>query len=214
MAPDFEYFLRMTVGSIYSHTFWGIFYFDLPVGIALTFIFHDIVRDQLIDHLPVSLRERFWDLKSINWNSVFRSSWIIIIISIVVGAASHILWDDFTHPLGYFVKRSSSLRHKIHVMGFQMPVYNIFQAMSSLIGGVIVCIFIWRLTKNKIEFVPKKDFYWLFVITIMILTISIRFLCGLTIAKYGNVIVSIISAFFIAIILIPLFAFKKRCTII
>jgi hypothetical protein len=67
MTPDFEYFIRMTVGSIYSHTFWGIFYFDLPVGIALCFIFHGIVRDQLIDHLPAPLRERFWSLKSFNW---------------------------------------------------------------------------------------------------------------------------------------------------
>jgi hypothetical protein len=212
MAPDFEYFLRMTVGSMYSHTFWGIFYFDLPVGIALSFIFHDIVRDQFIDHLPGQLRKRFWDLKAVNWNAVFKASWIIVIISIIVGAASHIFWDDFTHPLGYFVKRSSFLRHKIHVMGFQMPVYNVFQGISSLIGGVIVSIFIWRLPKVKIKFVPKKDFYWLFVIAIIILIMTIRFLCGLTIAKYGNVIVSIISAFFIAIILIPLFAFKKKST--
>ena len=210
MTPDFEYFLRMNVGSIYSHTFWGIFYFDLPVGIALCFIFHNVVRDHLVDHLPVWLRERFWDLKAFNWNSFFKSSWIIVFISIIIGATSHILWDDFTHPLGYFVMRSIFLRHKIAIVGFQIPLYNIFQGISSLLGGVIVCIFIWCLAKTKIKFMQKKDFYWLFVIVIMILIMIVRFLYGLTIAKYGNVIVSIISAFFIAIILSPLFLSKKE----
>lgn len=209
MAPDFEYFLRMNVGSIYSHTFWGIFYFDLPVGIALCFIYHDIVRDYLVDHLPIWLRERFWDLKAFNWNNFFKSSWIIVIISIIIGAASHIFWDDFTHPLGYFVKRSIFLRHKVSVLGFQTPVYNILQGISSLIGGVIVCIFIRRLPRAKVKFVPKKDFYWSFVLVIMIIVMIVRFLYGLTIAKYGNIIVSIISAFFIAIIFSPLFHTKK-----
>ena len=212
MTPDFEYFLRMNVGSIYSHTFWGIFYFDLPVGIALCFIFHVVVRDQLIDHLPVRLQERFWELKSFNWNKVFKDSWKIVIISLIVGAASHIFWDDFTHPLGYFVKRLSFLRHKIHVMGFQIPVYNIFQGISSLLGGIIVCIFIWRLPKVKIKSIPKKDHYWLFVIAIMIIVMTIRFLIGLTLAKYGNIIVSMIAAFFIAIILVPLFILEKEPT--
>ena len=209
MTPDFEYFLRMNVGSIYSHTFWGIFYFDLPVGIALCFIFHNVVRDQLVDHLPIRLRERFWDLKAFDWNNFFRSSRIIVFISIMVGAASHIFWDDFTHPLGYFVMRSISLRHKMAIVGFRIPLYNILQGISTLLGGVIVCIFIWGLPKTKIKFAPKKDFYWFFVIVIMALIMTVRFLYGLTIAKYGNVIVSIISAFFIAIILSPLFLSKK-----
>jgi hypothetical protein len=210
MSPDFEYFLRMTVGSLYSHTFWGIFYFDLPVGIALCFIFHDIVRDPLIDHLPEGLRERFWDLKAFNWNKNFKASWKIILISLIIGTASHIFWDDFTHPLGYFVKRSTFLRHKFPIRGFQLPVYNIFQALSSLLGGLIVCVFIWRLSKVKATFASKKDFYWYSVIAIMILVMTLRFSSGLTLAKYGNVVVSIISAFFIAIILIPLFPSKKK----
>lgn len=209
MTPDFEYFLRMTVGSVYSHTFWGIFYFDLPVGIALCFVFHNVVRDQLIDHLPVQLRERFWDLKTFDWNKHFKTSWKIIFISLIVGAASHIFWDDFTHPLGYFVKRSSFLRHRIHIMGFQLPVYNIFQGLSSLLGGIIVCIFIWRLSKVEINFISKKDYYWLFVITIMLFVMTVRFLGGLTFVKYGNIIVSLISSFFIAVILSPLFIQKK-----
>jgi VIT1/CCC1 family predicted Fe2+/Mn2+ transporter len=209
MTPDFEYFLRMTMGSTYSHHFWGIFYFDIPMGIFLSFLFHNIVRNELINHLPVQLRERFYTLKSIHWNHTFKSTWFIVIISIFIGAASHILWDDFTHPLGYFVMQSAFLKHKIQILGSRWPVYSVFQNLSSLIGGIIVCIFVWILPKNKNAFTPGKDFYWLFVIIIVTMVMLLRFLSGLTLTKYGNVIVSLISAFFISIILFPLFFTKK-----
>ena len=50
LSPDFEYFIRMKIESNYSHTFWGIFYFDLPLGIMLTFIFHNIVKNELFEN--------------------------------------------------------------------------------------------------------------------------------------------------------------------
>jgi SanA protein len=207
MTPDFEYFIRMTVGSIYSHSLGGLFYFDLPLGVLLCFIFHDIVRNELIDHLPTQLRERFWNLKVFNWNGTFKKNWMIVILSILLGAASHILWDGFTHPLGYFVMKSAFLQHKILVFGHGIAVYNILQNLSSLIGGIIVLMYIRRLPETKAPLLMKKDFYWTCVIIIMIVIMIIRFLNGLTIAKYGNVIVSIISSFFIAVILIPIFRF-------
>nr|WP_237421370.1 DUF4184 family protein [Flavobacterium sp. HBTb2-11-1] len=39
LTPDFEYFLRMKVKSDYSHTLDGIFWFDLPLALLLTFLF-------------------------------------------------------------------------------------------------------------------------------------------------------------------------------
>jgi hypothetical protein len=210
MAPDFEYFMRMTVGSIYSHTFFGLFYFDLPVGIVLTFIFHDIVRDSFIDHLPGQLRRRFLELKTFNWDNAFKTTWAVVIFSILIGASSHILWDGFTHPLGYFVQRSAFLKQKIQLVGFRLPVYSILQNLSSLIGGTIVILFIRRMPKSQIKFQHKKDSYWFGVTMIVVTIMIVRFLSGLTLARYGNVIVSLISAFFIAIILIPLFFNRKH----
>ncbi len=40
MTPDFEYFLRLRVRSDFSHTLFGVFWFDLPLGIVLCFVFH------------------------------------------------------------------------------------------------------------------------------------------------------------------------------
>ncbi len=208
MVPDFEYFMRMVAGSIYSHTFLGIFYFDLPVGIALTFVFHDIVRDEFIDHLPRQLRSRFWALKTFNWDHAFKKTWIVVIVSILIGAASHILWDGFTHPLGYFAQKSTFLRQKVWFLGLRIPVYNILQHLSSLIGGIIVCFFIRRMPKSQSQPEPKKDSYWFRVAIIVTTIMIIRFLSGLALVLYADVIISLISAFFIAIIGIPLFPRK------
>ena len=209
MTPDFEYFLRMNVGSIYSHSFWGLFYFDLPVGIGICFVFHNIVRNTFVDHLPKMIKERFWDLKAFDWNSAFKQNWPVIIISIWIGAASHIIWDDFTHPLGYFVTKSSLLKHKIQLTRHGIPVYNILQILSSLIGGLIVLNFIWRMPKTKIQTVNNKDLYWVFVSIIVVTIMLVRFFDGLTIEKYSNVIVSIISSFFIALILTPFLRYSN-----
>ena len=59
LTPDFEYFLRMRIKSNYSHTIDGLFWFDLPLGLLLAFIFHDIVRNSLFDNLPTFFKSRF-----------------------------------------------------------------------------------------------------------------------------------------------------------
>jgi len=205
ISPDFEYFLRMNVKSIYSHSFAGLFYFDVPVGLAVCFLFHDLVRNGLIDHLPAPLQERFCELKAFNWNKAFKQHWHIILISILIGAATHILWDGFTHPLGYFVNKYSFLRNKVQISGYNIPVYNVLQHLSSLIGAIIVLNFIWKMPRIKTQLSQKKDFYWPFVLIIVIAIMYLRFLNGLIYSEYGNIIVSLISSFFIAIILLNAF---------
>ena len=72
LTPDFEYFLRMRIESNYSHTLSGLFWFDLPLGILLTFIFHNIVRDNLYDNLPFIFSSRLIKFKEFNWNNYFN----------------------------------------------------------------------------------------------------------------------------------------------
>ena len=102
MTPDFEYFIRMKDYSKYSHTWKGLFWFDVPLGLILIFIFHNVVRDILIEYLPFSLNIRFSSFSKFNWNKYFQRNIIVVLISLIVGIASHIFWDSFTHSGGYF----------------------------------------------------------------------------------------------------------------
>ena len=104
LTPDFEYFLRMRIQSNYSHSISGLFWFDLPLGILLAFIFHNIVRDILFDNLPTILKSRVMKFKMFDWNNYFKRNWLVVTISVLIGAGSHIFWDSFTHDQGYFVQ--------------------------------------------------------------------------------------------------------------
>lgn len=100
MIPDFEYFIRMKVASMHSHTWPGIFWFDLPLGLMVAFIYQLVVRDRLIDNLPTALNRRFSQYKSESGRSYSIKYAIVVAVCILIGAASHILWDGFTHPHG------------------------------------------------------------------------------------------------------------------
>lgn len=72
LTPDFEYFIRMRIKSDYSHTIEGLFWFDLPLGLLIAFIFHNIVRDSLFDNLPTFLNSRISKFKQLKWNEHFK----------------------------------------------------------------------------------------------------------------------------------------------
>jgi len=74
LTPDFEYFIRMKVQSDFSHTFLGIFWFYLPLGILLAFIFHNTVRNSLFVNIPMSLKSRLNRFNEFNWNRYFMSN--------------------------------------------------------------------------------------------------------------------------------------------
>ena len=53
MTPDFEYFFKMSVDAIHSHSTAGLFYFDLPVTLILSVVFHQFVKSNFIQNLPL-----------------------------------------------------------------------------------------------------------------------------------------------------------------
>jgi len=203
LTPDFEYFLRMRTKSIYSHTIDGLFWFDLPLALFLTFIFYNLIFNSLLDNLPTFLRSRFSALRHFDWNKYFKRNWIIVIVSVLIGASSHILWDNFTHEHGYFVKIIPSLTNKISVLGGQISVFKILQHSSTLIGGLVIIFVIYKLPTEKAEKGNINLKYWAIFIGLTLTIIAIRLFSGLELKEYGNVIVTAISAGLISLILTP-----------
>ncbi len=204
MTPDFEYFLRMKVQSIYSHTITGIFWFDLPLGIIITFVFHTMVRNALFLNLPKQIKTRLLAYQTFDWTNYFRYNWFVVIISLLIGIASHLFWDSFTHNHGYFVEIIPSLKNKVNLFNLQIPIFKILQHSSSLVGGLLIILTIKKLPVSRIENAKINYKYWL-ILTIIALTIILfRFLTGLEYYEYGAVIISSISATLIGLIFSPI----------
>lgn len=203
LTPDFEYFLRMRIKSNYSHTIDGLFWFDIPLGLLLAFIFHNIVRDSLFDNLPTILKSRFSEFRQFDWNGYFKRSWFVVTISILIGAASHILWDSFTHDHGYFVQTIPALQNSVNFLGGQIQILKILQHSSTLLGGLVIVFAIYKLPTNKTEKENINLKYWTIFAVLTLTLIAIRFLSGLELKQFGNVIVTAISAGLISLILTP-----------
>jgi hypothetical protein len=212
LTPDFEYFFRMRIKSNYSHTIDGLFWFDLPLGLLFAFIFHNIVRDSLFDNFPSILKSRFLAFRHFDWNGHFKKKWFVVTISILIGAASHIFWDGFTHDHGYFVQTIPALQNSMNFLGGQIPILKILQHSSTFIGGLVIAYAIYKLPTYKTENENINLNYWAILAGLTLAIISIRLLSGLDFKQYGNVIATAISTALISLILTPkiLIKFNKQ----
>ncbi len=204
LAPDFEYFLRMRIKSNYSHTLDGLFWFDLPLGLLLSFLFHNIVRNTLLNNLPAFFKSRCTAFKAFNWNEYFRKNWLVVLISILIGATSHIFWDGFTHSHGYFVERIPFLTNRLDFFGAQIPLFKILQHASTVMGGLVIAYVIYKLPTENVEKESIHLKYWAILAVMTLTIIAVRLLSGLELKQYGNVIVTAISGGLISLIITPI----------
>ncbi len=199
----------MKVQSIYSHTYIGLLWFDLPLGIVLTFIFHTIVRNAFINNSPTFFQSRLSTFISFDWNNHFRKNWSIVLLSILVGAASHLIWDDFTHEQGFIVQQFSVLRNNIKIDNQQVSIFKILQHASTLVGCIAIAFLVWRLPKGGIS--QKINYtYWIVALCLFAVIIAIKFLMTTNESLYGNIIVTGISAGLVALIVTPLLIQNKK----
>ena len=202
LVPDFEYFIRMKMESRYSHTLLGVFYFDLPLGLVCCFLFHNIVRNDLFANLPRFLRTRLCAYTGFNWNIFFLKHPILIILSLLVGSLSHLLWDAFTHAYGFFVGIISVLNHAFVINGVSIPVYKMLQHGSSLVGCSILFYVIMKLPKRECS--NKIDFrYWIALCSTILIVCATRAAFGLDYRMYVQLIAIFISATLIALVVAP-----------
>src|SRR5688572_15576273 len=139
MAPDFEYFFRMSVKGVYSHTIAGLFYFDVPVAIALAFLFHSTVKHQLLRNLPLAISARFVDTERINFSDALGKRFWAIALCSLLGAATHVFWDSFTHNDAYFARTLPFYKGTfLPLFGVKWPLFFVLQQLSTGIGLLVV----------------------------------------------------------------------------
>lgn len=207
VSPDFEYFLKMDVSSRYSHTISGIFYFDIPVTILLAFVFHLVVKRNLIMNLPAGLQKRFQDLFRSNFKEYFKNHVLVFILCAVAGAAIHILWDSFTHNDTYFANRLDFINDKfVPILGTRYPMFFVLQQISTAVGLSAIVIYIICMKPEDIKTYKPSWNYWIWVIAIVSVTFAVRFMISSRDLSLANIVVTSVSGFLIAFVAM---GFKK-----
>ena len=213
MIPDFEYFIRMKDLTRYSHTLNGIFWFDIPLALLVSFIYHLVVRNSLFDNLPSFLKERFSIYKRFDWTGYFIKHWAMVLVSIIIGAVSHIVWDRVTHNTMFYVNQAD-LSTMTKIGTINLAGYKFLQLASTIVGGLVVIYSIFSLKRihqaeTGIDY-RYWTLFWLITLSVIILRFS-KYGFHLYYFKYHRVIaVSFISSLMIGLILTPLLLNQKQ----
>jgi hypothetical protein len=184
ITPDFEYFLRMEQYSIYSHTYGGIFWFDLPLGLLLTYLFNYLIRKEFIESLPVFLNRRFSRFSVFTRDLTRFKNLLFILSSLFIGIASHIIWDKLTHKT-------------VHVIDEQEH-YNVFWEANSIVGAAIIAAVVLNMRKGKNTQKNNILLFWVPIAIIASVVIYIRYLSASGLREIG---ISAIVGFFTGLII-------------
>lgn len=143
-VPDAPYFLFLIPHGFHGHTLRGMFEFDLPVGLVALWIFHALIKRPSLIFLPVGFRKRLATGDN-RFSFLPLSRFLLIVLSILIGTATHLFWDSFTHRSRWGYRHWSFLRRGVHLpfLG-STEMYKLFQYGSSVLGLVFLAIWIWH----------------------------------------------------------------------
>jgi hypothetical protein len=201
MAPDFEYFLKMSVDGVHGHTVGGLLYFDLPVTIALSFGFHLIVKKNLITSLPGFLQRRFAEALLFDFANGFKVRPFIFVLSAIAGSATHVIWDGFTHGNGFFVGRFSFYDGAYFpFQGVDYPLWYALQYISTFTGLFVIIVAIAFKRPTDLSPIRVSTTYWFTFVAVTAAVVGIRFLIYSADYNLGNLVVCSITGICIALI--------------
>jgi hypothetical protein len=203
VVPDFEYFLRMRKGiSWYSHTWAGLFWFDLPMGLLVMVVFHRVVRKPLLTHLPALLQKRLRYLPAFSWRPNPSRKCLVIILSILLGTLSHFGWDWAVHQGADYLYQHQSTLFSFEKWKRHNQLYAPLHLSQTLLGLAAIGTFIAAMPATEPATQHKST--WLFWLSILLLTL---FLAGARVTSGQgldgqDMLVSVIAAFLFSLTLV------------
>ena len=143
-VPDFPHFTPLSPRITLSHTVAGMFVLDLPLGFAALWLFHVILKEPMLLFLPGGMRRRlrtsvdsfaFWPWERLG----------LIVLSILAGTTTHLLWDAFTHRDSWIYEHWAFLRGWVHLpVTGAMQITTLLEYGSSVFGVLVVAFWIWH----------------------------------------------------------------------
>lgn len=140
MIPDLAYFPPVGVLRAQTHSLAGIFIYCLPAGLVFWIAYRTLFRPFFLALAPTGLAYRVGPGSVPAWSVTELRA---VVPSLVVGAATHVLWDAFTHSNGAAVRTFPALQTPVdlfHVHWYQPRVYKVLQHLSSLVGVVVLLV--------------------------------------------------------------------------
>jgi hypothetical protein len=130
IVPDLWYFVPY-VERAESHSAAGLIWFCLPLGVASYVLFHLVLKQPLIALLSSRLA-------GFTSPGLPRAPWYAVLASVLVGALTHVAWDELTHWAEY------------------PQTYNLPQHISTALGSAILAWWLWRKLRRAPRAAPDE----------------------------------------------------------
>lgn len=144
IAPDLWRFLPFSVTRAESHSLFALLWFCVPVGLFVYVLFHILLKGPLLALLPTFASRRL-GAYALRFRSLPSASWTAVVISLLLGAATHVAWDSFTHSGTPAAKVFPALQANLLSVG-EYPVYafKLLQHGTAGVGLVLLAWWSWQ----------------------------------------------------------------------
>jgi len=157
-APDLARFVFLRPHSYFGHTLSGVFLLDLPASILALWLFHAYAKQPLLMFLPDAARQR------LRGGSRAFSFWpparlMSIVLSILIGIATHLAWDSFTHKDTWPYRHWEFLRSDAQLPAIgSMAMTKVMEYGNSVLGVAILAVWLWHWYRTTEPFGPPAAY--------------------------------------------------------
>ena len=143
MTPDVSYITPfLTHQRVDSHTLLGIYLFCIPMGLTIYFLYHCLMAPVWVSVFPKRIGQRLD--ADLSLGKLPNISSHVLLISLILGSVTHIIWDYFTHQSGIPQVVQWMDTPLTSIDGYNIMPYRVLQHSSSLIGLAVLLYIIYR----------------------------------------------------------------------
>jgi hypothetical protein len=157
MVPDFGLFFPWRLPRFETHSAMALLTFCLPVGLACYWTFQFLLKTPVLEVLPEGAYAR-WRPFSSPAQFLNLRQWLLAAGGILAGAATHLVWDAFTHEGARGVRLIPWLEDPIADIGsHHLIAFRVMQDGGSLIGlGIALAFTCYGLRRGPEQPVPNR----------------------------------------------------------
>ena len=142
-VADVPLYLTLSLKRDVTHSAIGLLSFCLPVGIVAYLLYDQVLDRPLRALMPEALQRRLQRTGREARPPVWSPA---VLVSLLAGAATHLVWDSFTHggPAGVGEWIPVLETRLFTVSGYTVYVFSVLQHGSSALGTSLLGLWIWR----------------------------------------------------------------------
>lgn len=208
LSPDLFYSVAWYDAASTAHEWLGWLYTGLPLCLLIFFITQKTAFF-LQYALPFSIKSKF--------SYSFRHI-TVLLASFYIGAATHIVWDSFTHESGAMVRQLDFLQLGVFNMTDtqEIAIYKLLQHLGSLLGLLYLLFKYWQYHRNQLIIIQKQN---LLKLKALLVIAIISVVCALPLAyrfatnfnRFVYLELTLMVPFFFgAVLLFALVKYKRR----